>query len=100
MPTGLGEIPVVFYARVSTEHEEQENAFEQQIMWYEDLLMRYPQWKKIRLYTDKGITGTEAHCRPGFMQMMKDAGKGEFRLIVTREVCRFARNTVDTLQYP
>ena len=99
MPTGLGEIPVVFYARVSTEHEEQENAFEQQIMWYEDLLMRYPQWKKIRLYTDKGITGTEAHCRPGFMQMMKDAGKGEFRLIVTREVCRFARNTVDTLQY-
>lgn len=33
------------------------------------------------------------------MQMLSDAKNGDFNLILTREVSRFARNTVDTLQY-
>ena len=48
-------------------------------------------------YIDEGITGTQAKKRPAFLQMIEDAKKGKFDLIVTREVCRFARNTVDTL---
>lgn len=48
-------------------------------------------------YIDEGITGTLAKKRPAFMQMIEDAKEQKFDLIVTREVCRFARNTVDTL---
>lgn len=51
------------------------------------------------MYVDEGITGTSAKKRPQFMQMIQDASSGDFDLILTREVSRFARNTVDTLQY-
>jgi len=51
----------------------------------------------LETYLDKGITGTQAKKRPAFLQMLEDARQGRFDLIVTREVCRFARNTVDTL---
>ena len=90
---------VVFYGRVSTEHEAQLDAFENQMQWYDDQAKYYPNWNVVGKYVDKGITGTQAKKRPSFMQMINDAQKGEFDLIVTREVCRFARNTVDTLQY-
>lgn len=53
--------------------------------------------KIANFYEDEGITGTQAKNRPAFMQMIEDAKNGDFNLIVTREVCRFARNTVDTL---
>ena len=47
--------------------------------------------------SDEGITGTQAKKRPAFLRMIEDARSGKFDLIVTREVCRFARNVVDTL---
>ncbi len=90
---------VVFYGRVSTEHEAQLDAFENQMQWYDEQARYHPNWNVIRKYVDKGITGTQAKKRPSFMKMINDAQSGEFDLIVTREVCRFARNTVDTLQY-
>ena len=92
-------INISFYARVSTEHEEQINALENQIQWYDDLLKLHPNWNKVKIYTDQGITGTQAEKRPGFMKMIEDAKKGKFTLIVTREVSRFARNTIDSLMY-
>lgn len=92
-------INISFYARVSTEHEEQINALENQIQWYDDLLKLHPNWNKVKIYTDQGITGTQAEKRPGFMEMIEDAKKGKFTLIVTREVSRFARNTIDSLMY-
>lgn len=52
----------------------------------------------IKKYIDEGITGTSVHKRQSFLEMMEDAKNGAFDLIVTREVSRFARNTVDTLQ--
>ena len=58
----------------------------------------HPNWKVVDRYIDEGITGTSAKKRPAFMKMLSDAKCGKFDLIVTREVCRFARNTVDTLQ--
>lgn len=90
---------VVIYARVSTEHEAQLSALENQLDWYRPLLNQHPEWELVRTYIDEGITGTSANKRPQFMRMLADAQNGEFDLILTREVSRFARNTVDTLQY-
>lgn len=88
---------MVFYGRVSTEHEAQLSALENQIQWYDDQAKRHPNWDVLDKYIDEGITGTQAKKRPAFLQMIEDAKAGKFDLIVTREVCRFARNTVDTL---
>ena len=90
---------VCFYGRVSTEHEAQTNALENQMEWYNELLKRHENWTLTGSYIDKGITGTLAKKRTHFLKMIKDAENGGFDLIVTREVCRFARNTVDTLAY-
>lgn len=88
---------VAIYGRVSTEHEAQLSALENQRAWYEDLAARHPEWQIVERYFDQGITGTAAKKRPAFLAMLADAKSGKFDLIVTREVCRFARNTVDTL---
>ena len=90
---------VVFYGRVSTEHEAQMSALGNQMQWYDDVATRFPNWTVVDKYIDEGITGTQARKRPSFMRMVKDGKTDKFDLIVTREVCRFARNTVDTLTY-
>lgn len=87
----------VFYGRVSTQHEAQLAALENQMQWYDDQIKYHPNWLIVERYIDEGITGTLAKKRPSFMRMIEDAKNGRFDLIVTREVCRFARNTVDTL---
>ena len=89
---------VVIYARVSTEHEAQISALENQVQYYDELLGRHPEWELVERYIDEGITGTSINKREGFLRMMQDAKDRRFDLIVTREVSRFARNTVDTLQ--
>lgn len=89
---------VAIYARVSTEHEEQLSALENQIQYYDELLKRHPDWQLYDRYVDEGITGTSVKKRQSFLRMMEDAKHGCFDLIITREVSRFARNTVDTLQ--
>lgn len=88
---------VCVYGRVSTEHEQQISAFENQQEWYEQEAARHEDWLVVARYYDRGVTGTAALKRPAFMQMLDDAKQGKFDLIVTREVCRFARNTVDAL---
>ena len=93
------ERTVVFYGRVSTEHEAQLSALENQMQWYSDQAKYHPNWNVIDRYIDEGITGTQAKKRPSFLRMIEDAKSGKFDLIVTREVCRFARNTVDTLNF-
>ena len=89
---------VAIYARVSTEHEAQISALGNQIQYYDNLFEQHPEWELYERYIDEGITGTSVKKRKNFMRMMKDASEGKFDLIVTREVSRFARNTVDTLQ--
>ncbi len=91
------ERQVVFYGRVSTEHEAQISALENQMQWYDTQAQEHKNWIIVGRYIDEGITGTQAKKRPAFLNMIEDAKKGKFDLIVTREVCRFARNTVDTL---
>ena len=90
---------VAIYARVSTEHEAQLSALENQIDWYKPILATRPDWTLVKQYIDEGITGTSAEKRPQFMKMIRDAKAHKFNMIITREVSRFARNTVDTLQY-
>ena len=90
---------IVIYARVSTEHEAQLYALDNQIDWYKSILNDHPEWTLVEQYIDEGITGTSAKKRPKFMKMIRDAKKHRFDMIITREVSRFARNTVDTLQY-
>jgi len=93
----MGRI-VAIYARVSTEHEAQLSALENQIQYYDNILAMHPDWTVYKRYIDEGITGTSVKKRKNFMQMLEDAENGCFDLIITREVSRFARNTVDTLQ--
>ena len=88
---------VAIYARVSTEHETQLSALDNQVQYYDDILKKNPDWILYDRYIDKDITGTSTKKRKNFMRMMEDAKAGRFDLIV-REVSRFARNTVDTLQ--
>ena len=90
---------VVFYARVSTDHEAQISALENQIDWYKPIMNAHPEWELVGQYIDEGVTGTSAEKREAFMQMIADAKQHKFDLIITRGVSRFARNTVDTLQY-
>lgn len=90
---------VAIYGRVSTEHESQLAAMDNQRDWYESVALQHPDWVIVERYFDEGITGTAAQKRPAFMRMIADAEQRKFDLVITREVCRFARNTVDTLTY-
>lgn len=92
------KLRVVIYARVSTEHEAQISALENQVQYYEEILKRHPDWELVDRYIDEGVTGTSINKREAFLRMMRDAKSGKFDLIITREVSRFARNIVDTLQ--
>lgn len=90
---------VALYGRVSTEHEAQISAFNNQEQWLENLLERHNEWTLYDKYLDEGITGTQAYKRDEFIRMIEDARDKKFDLIVCRDVCRFARNTMDTLKY-
>lgn len=76
---------VVFYGRVSTEMEAQIAALKNQIIWYQQLAERHPEWTVVTMYEDEGISGRSINNRPGFMKMLTDAKKRKFDLIVTRE---------------
>ena len=91
-------INVAIYGRISTEHEEQLSAFDNQMDWYSLLLSSHPNWNVVEVYSDKA-SGTNTKRRKDFNRMITDAMNHKFDLIVTREVCRFARNTVDSLNY-
>lgn len=89
---------VTFYARVSTTREEQENSIEHQIAYFTEMIQNNPNWTYVNGYVDK-IRGEQAANRDEFMKMIEHGKSGEFDLILTKEVSRFARNTVDSLVY-
>lgn len=90
---------VVYYARVSTEKEEQINSLENQVSFFENYIRKNTNWRFIRGYIDEGISGTTSLKREQFMQMIEDSQKDEFDLIVAKEVSRFSRDTIDSLYY-
>ena len=87
------------YARVSTEHDDQMNSLASQKLYFTNFICSQPGMKLSKVYYDEGISGTQTNKRAGFNQMIEDAMQGKFNLILTKEVSRFARNTVDTLYY-
>ena len=90
---------VAAYCRVSTEYEDQTNSFETQKRFFKEHIERNPDWELYEIYADEGLSGTSTRDRKAFNRMIADAKAGKFELILTKEVSRFARNTVDTLQY-
>ena len=93
------KLKVAAYARVSTDKEEQEDSFERQVEHYTNLIKSNPEWEFVRVYPDPGITGTKAEKRPEFMKMIEDCRAGKIEKIMVKSVSRFARNTVDALNY-
>lgn len=89
---------VVAYCRVSTEHEDQKNSLENQRLYFEEYVRQQKDWELIEIYADEGISGTSLKKRNDFNRMYRDRLKNKYDLILTKEVCRFARNTVDTLE--
>ena len=90
---------VAAYCRVSTEQDDQQNSLKNQREYFTSFIRQKENddWQFAGIYADEGISGTNMKKRDAFMQMMADAKKGGIDLILTKEVSRFARNTVDTL---
>ena len=89
---------VTYYARVSTGKDEQKNSLENQDMYYKNKILSVSKWILVPGYTDNGITGTSTRKRKDFNDMIEDGMNDKYDFILTKEVCRFARNTLDTLQ--
>lgn len=77
------ERTVAIYARVSTEHESQLSALDNQVQYYDNILAQHHEWKLYKRYIDEGITGTSTHKRKNFMRMLEDAKNGCFDLIIS-----------------
>lgn len=88
---------VAGYARVSTDHEEQQSSYEAQMDYYTAYISGRDDWEFAGMYSDAGISATNTRHRDGFKAMVADALAGKIDLIITKSVSRFARNTVDSL---
>lgn len=92
-------LKVTFYARVSSESDEQLNSLGNQINFYEDLIKKNKAWTFVEGYIDEGLSGISTKRRENFNRMISDAEIDKFDLIITKEISRFARNTLDSIQY-
>lgn len=90
---------VTFYARVNTDFNVQLNSLDNQITYYTDFIRKNPNWEYVDGYVDEGISGVSTAKRERFNEMIEDAKAGMFDLIVTKEVSRFARNTLDSIRF-
>ena len=98
--SGTGKISrVAAYCRVSTDTSSQETSFDGQVTTYTNLINSTPGWSFAGIYADDGITGTSVEKRPKFLEMIKDCENGKIDLILTKSISRFARNTLECLQY-
>lgn len=93
------ELNVAYYARVSTEKVEQQASIKHQEEHFEELIHSNNRWKFAGSYIDDGISGMHADKREEFQRMLKDAKLGKIDMIITKEISRFARNTLDSIQY-
>ncbi len=92
-------LKVAAYCRVSTDQEEQESSYEAQIGYYTEKINKNSDWQMAGIFADEGITGTQAKKRPEFLKMIKLCRQRKIDLILTKSLSRFARNTVDSLNY-
>ena len=90
---------VTYYARVSSESDEQLNSLGNQITYYEDLIKRNRAWTFVPGYIDEGLSGISTKKRENFNRMIDEAAQDKFDLVITKEISRFARNTLDSIQF-
>ena len=90
---------VTFYARVSTDSDEQLNSLENQTQYYHDYIRKNPNWIPVSGYIDEGLSAATTKKRENFNQMIADARLGKFDFIITKELTRFARNTLDSIKF-
>ena len=90
---------VAAYCRVSTDNEDQANSFESQQRYFRQYIERNPDWELYEIFADEGISGTSTKKRKEFNRMIACAKNGDFDLIITKEISRFARNTLDSIYY-
>lgn len=90
---------VTFYARVSTDKDEQLNSLENQVQYYTQFIQEKRNWIYIQGYVDEGISGTSTKKRDSFNRMIRDAKAGRFDFIITKEISRFSRSTLDSIKY-
>ena len=97
----LADMPlrVVYYARVSTEKDEQLNSLNNQQAYYENFITANSNWQLVGRYIDEGLSAITTAKRENFHTMIADAKAGNFDFVITKEISRFARNTLDSIQY-
>ena len=93
------KLKVGYYARVSTDKDDQLNSLENQQKYFEEMILENKNWTLTRGYIDEGISGTAVKHRTSFLKMIEDAAIGRVDLILTKEISRFSRNTVDSIKY-
>ena len=90
---------VAAYCRVSTDQEEQLSSYENQVRYYTEMISRNPEYEIVDVYADEGISGTNTKNRDNFNRMIADCREGKIDIIITKSISRFARNTLDCLNY-
>lgn len=90
---------VTYYARVSTDKEEQAHSLQAQIQYYEEMIRGNSRWTFVSGYMDEGLSGTNVSKRDAFLKMIEDAKLGKFDFIITKEISRFSRSTLDSIRY-
>ena len=90
---------VAAYCRVSTDNDDQANSFESQQRYFRQYIERNPDWELYAIFADEGISGTNTKKRKEFNRMIACAKNGDFDLIITKEISRFARNILDSIFY-
>ncbi len=93
------QLRVAAYCRVSTEQEEQQNSYQVQIAYYSDLINKNKEWTLAGIFADEGISGTQTKKRTEFNRMIRMCKRKKIDLVITKSISRFARNTVDCLEY-
>ena len=94
-----GRIRAAAYCRVSTEQDQQQGSFENQVEYYTKLIDRTPEYVMAGIFTDEGISGTRTRKRTGFQELIRCCEDGKIDLVITKSISRFARNTADCLYY-
>ena len=95
--TATAKCKVAAYAHVSTDHEEQQSSYKAQVNYYTEYIKSRTDWEFAGIFADEVISGCSIKGRQGFQAMIEEALNGGIKLIITKSVSRFARNTVDSL---
>ena len=99
IPLSNINLRVTFYSRVSTDHLEQKKSLNNQVEYFTKYIKENANWIYVPGYIDQGISGTSDIKRDNFMKMIDDARDNKFDLIITKEISRFSRNTLDSIKY-